>query len=66
MVVILVAILVVILVAILVAILVIARITIGAAAVGLDIVIVPHMGPTCKGHAKKHVENVVVCMIMLC
>ena len=37
------------------AILVIARITIGAAAVGLDIVIVPHMGPTCKGHAKKHV-----------
>jgi len=46
MVVILVAILVVILVVILVAILAIARITIAAAAVGLDIVIVPHMGPT--------------------
>ena len=49
--------------AILVAILVIARITIGTAAGGLDIVIVPHQEqrPTCKGHAKKHVENVVVC-----
>ena len=54
--------------AILVAILVIARITIGTAEGGLDIVIVPHreQRPTCKGHAKKHVENVVVCMIMLC
>jgi len=37
---------VVILEVILVAILAIARITIAAAAVGLDIVIVPHMGPT--------------------
>ena len=43
-------------VAILVAILVIARITIGTAEGGLDIVIVPHreQRPTCKGHAKKH------------
>ena len=38
------------------AILVIARIAIGTAVGGLDIVIVPHQEqrPTCKGHAKKH------------